>query len=148
MDMAEALPSVLGDRVQLEQVLLNLILNGMDATIGVVDRPREVRVGSFVREPGWVEITVRDTGVGFGPDEQERLFEPFYSTKAEGMGLGLSITRTIVDGHEGHLWAEPNAGHGATFHFALPASRKVATHRDEHSGTAASSAGRPYRSSA
>jgi signal transduction histidine kinase len=139
MDMAEALPSVLGDRVQLEQVLLNLILNGMDATIGVADRPREVRVGSFVREPGWVEITVRDTGVGFAPDEQERLFEPFYSTKAEGMGLGLSITRTIVDGHEGRLWAEPNAGHGATFHFALPASRKVTTHRDEHSGTAASS---------
>jgi signal transduction histidine kinase len=139
MDMADALPSVLGDHVQLEQVLLNLILNGMDATIGVVDRPREVRVGSSVREPGWVEITVRDTGVGFGPDEQERLFEPFYSTKAQGMGLGLSITRTIVDGHGGHLWAERNEEHGATFHVALPARRKVGTLVDDRYGRAASS---------
>lgn len=127
MDMAGAIPSVLGDRVQLEQILLNLILNGMDATTGVVDRPREVRIGSCMREAGWVEITVRDTGVGFGPDERERLFEPFYSTKAEGMGLGLSITRTIVAGHGGRLWAEPNAGHGATFHFALPAAGRRGT---------------------
>ena len=65
--------------------------------------------------------------MGFGPDEQERLFEPFYSTKAEGMGLGLWITRTIVAGHGGRLWAEPNAGHGATFHLALPVNRKAGT---------------------
>src|SRR5262249_58373200 len=101
---------------------VNLILNGMAAATGVVDGRGEVRIGSCMREAGGVEITVRDTGVGFGPDERERLFEPFYSTKAEGMGLGLSITRTIVAGHGGRLWAEPNAGDGATFHFALPAA--------------------------
>ena len=138
IDMGGPIPSVLGDRVQLEQALLNLVLNGMDATTGVMDRQREVRVGCYVPEPGWVEITVRDTGVGFGPDEEERLFEPFYSTKTEGMGLGLSITRTIVTGHGGRLWAEPNAGYGATFHFALPASRKASAHGDERSGRAAS----------
>jgi len=130
MDVGESIPSVLGDGVQLQQVLLNLILNGMDATTGVMDRPREVQVASSVREPGWVEITVRDTGVGLAPDERERVFEPFYTTKAEGTGLGLSITRTIVAGHGGRLWAEPNAGHGATFRFTLPVSRHAMTHGD------------------
>jgi signal transduction histidine kinase len=139
MEMAAAIPSVSGDRVQLEQVLLNLVLNGMDATAGVVDRPREVRVCSGVGDAGWVEITVRDTGVGFAADEGERLFEPFYSTKAKGMGLGLSITRTIVAGHGGRLWAEPNAGHGATFHVSLPASRKAAEQGAGRYGSAASS---------
>lgn len=139
MDVAAAIPSVSGDRVQLEQVLLNLVLNGMDATAGVVDRPREVRVCSGVGDAGWVEITVRDTGVGFAADEGERLFEPFYSTKAKGMGLGLSITRTIVAGHGGRLWAEPNAGHGATFHVSLPASRKAAEQGAGRYGSAASS---------
>ena len=124
--MAAAIPSVSGDRVQLEQVLLNLVLNGMDATAGVVDRPREVRVCSRVGDPGWVEITVRDTGVGFSPDDRERLFAPFYSTKAKGMGLGLSITRTHRRRARRASLGGAQCGARSNLPRQLPASSKAA----------------------
>jgi len=119
------LPSVVGDRVQLQQVLLNLVVNGMDAMNGapVVDRHLDVRVGTQLRDgmPS-VVVRVRDSGGGVQPEQMERLFEPFYTTKPNGMGMGLAISRSIIEAHGGRLWAEPNQDTGSTFAFTLPAA--------------------------
>jgi signal transduction histidine kinase len=122
-EMAEELPPVLGDRVQLQQVLLNLVVNGMDA-MNTVDRSNRVLMISARREvrdglPGAL-LSVEDAGIGFNADERARLFEAFYTTKPHGMGMGLAISRSIIEAHGGKLWAEPNAGPGATFLFSLP----------------------------
>jgi PAS domain S-box-containing protein len=119
-ELADALPTVTGDRVQLQQVILNLLLNAADAMSGVDDRPRELvlRTGS---EEGRVCVSVQDSGVGFAPQDSERLFEAFYTTKAQGMGIGLSVSRSVIERHHGHLWAVHNDGPGSTFSFSLPA---------------------------
>ena len=122
-DLADDLPPVIADRVQLQQVLLNLVVNGMDAMKGtaeakrilIVCGKREVRDGA----PGCL-LSVKDAGIGFKSDETEKLFEAFYTTKSHGMGMGLAISRSIIEAHGGRLWAEPNEGGGATFLFSLP----------------------------
>jgi PAS domain S-box-containing protein len=115
------LPRVAGDRVQLQQVLLNLIVNAAEAMSGVTDRPRELTVVSGRHGADAVLVEVRDSGVGLDPARAERVFEAFYTTKAEGIGIGLSISRSIVEAHGGRLWAGANEPHGAVFRFSLPA---------------------------
>ena len=120
LELAPALPAVLGDRIQLQQVIINLLVNAMDAMASVDGRPRELAIRSQTRGPGQVLIAVRDTGVGIDPQSARGIFEAFYSTKPNGMGMGLSICRSIVESHGGTIWAAPNEGPGATFQFALP----------------------------
>ena len=113
------LPQVTGDRVQLQQVLLNLIVNAIEAMSAVNDRPRELTIVSAQGTDG-VVVEVRDSGIGLDPDRAERVFDAFYTTKTEGLGIGLSISRSIVEAHGGRLWAAPNQPHGAVFRFSLP----------------------------
>ena len=124
-ELPEELPLVSGDRVQLQQVLLNLIVNGMDA-MDTVEESRRVLIicGRPEIRDGIPEawLSVHDTGTGFKPETMQRLFEAFYTTKAHGMGMGLAISRSIIEAHGGRLWAEPNQGPGATFSFSLPAA--------------------------
>ena len=110
----------MGDRVQLQQVLLNLVLNAIDAMSGVHDRPRELTIVSRADGSNAVVVEVRDSGIGLDPDRVERVFEAFYTTKAEGLGIGLSISRSIVEAHGGRLWAAANEPYGAVFRFSLP----------------------------
>ncbi len=120
VDLAPALPPLSGDRVQLQQVLLNLIFNGCEAMTGVAPRNRRLRVTSQPAGSAGVQIGVADEGVGIAPDDLERVFEPFYTTKPQGLGLGLSVCRRIVNAHGGRLWAENNNAGGSTFFFTLP----------------------------
>ena len=119
--LAEGLPPVQGDRVQLQQVVLNLIINAIDAMRDVGDGTRELLVSSH-NEPDGVSVEVRDSGPGFAPAALECVFEPFYTTKPEGMGLGLSICRSIIEAHGGRLWAIPCEPQGALFQFTIPAT--------------------------
>ena len=114
------LPPVAGDRVQLQQVLLNLMMNAMEAMSGVHDRARELTIVSGQDGPSGVVVEVRDSGSGLEPERVQRVFEPFYTTKSEGIGIGLSISRSIVEAHGGQLWASANEPHGAVFRFSLP----------------------------
>jgi PAS domain S-box-containing protein len=123
LDLAPALPPILGDRVQLQQVLINLVKNGMEAMAGVGDRPRELVICSRPHEGDRVLVAVEDAGVGIDPNSVNQLFSSFFTTKPDGMGMGLSISRSIIEGHGGRLWATPNQTHGATFHFVLPGIR-------------------------
>jgi signal transduction histidine kinase len=118
-ELAADLPFVLGDRVQLQQVLLNLILNGVEAMSSVADGPRELLVYSRLHESKQVLVGVQDFGVGIEPENLKKIFDPFYTTKSQGMGMGLAISRSIVENHGGKLWASPNDGPGATFQFTL-----------------------------
>ena len=118
-ELAADLPFVLGDRVQLQQVLLNLIVNGMDAMSSVADGPRELLVYSRLHEANQVLVGVQDSGIGIEPENLKKIFDPFYTTKSQGMGMGLAICRSIVENHGGKLWASPNDGPGATFQFTL-----------------------------
>jgi signal transduction histidine kinase len=119
-DLADDLPRVPGDRVQLQQVILNLLLNASDAMSGVHDRPRQVVIKTDRDEGDRVRLTVRDAGVGFDPQNVDRLFDAFYTTKSDGMGIGLSVSRSIIERHQGRLWAATNDGPGATFSFSIP----------------------------
>jgi len=119
-DLAAGGEPIVGDRVQLQQVLLNLILNGIDAMNTVTDRARELAVVSTFAEPGSVIVSVEDSGTGLDPAIAQRIFEPFITTKADGLGMGLSICRSIIQAHGGHIWAEPRAPHGTVFHFTVP----------------------------
>jgi C4-dicarboxylate-specific signal transduction histidine kinase len=121
--LAEDLPRVLGDAVQLQQVVLNLLVNACQAMADVVDGPRVLRVETAEPKPGNVEITVADTGAGVAGPELERMFEPFVSSKAEGLGMGLSINRSIVEAHGGHIVATRNPDRGLTLHVTLPTAR-------------------------
>lgn len=114
------LPIVEGDRIQLQQVMLNLLLNAADAMAEIEDRPRIVAVETAVGPEGDVKLLVRDSGIGVDPQIVHRLFDPFYTTKSQGMGVGLSISRTIIENHGGRIWAVPNDGPGATFGFSIP----------------------------
>jgi PAS domain S-box-containing protein len=120
IQFSRALPAVLADRTQLQQVIINLVMNGIEAMQTVTDRPRELVIRSHQDEAHQVQITVKDCGVGIFAENADRLFNAFFTTKASGMGMGLSICRSIVAAHGGRLWAEPNLPHGATFHFTLP----------------------------
>jgi C4-dicarboxylate-specific signal transduction histidine kinase len=119
---AEGLPRVQGDRVQLQQVMLNLIVNAIQAMSGIGERPRELQISiDAVPSEGSVRVGVRDSGPGLSPESLSRLFEPFYTTKPEGMGMGLSICRSIIEAHGGRLWAIPCEPQGALFQFTIPA---------------------------
>ncbi len=118
--LADGLPPVTGDRVQLQQVVLNLLLNALEAMEGVQDRPRKLVIRTERDEGDRVRLTVQDSGVGFDPRDLDQIFEAFYTTKEGGMGIGLSISRSIIESHEGMLWAVPNEGPGAAFSFSIP----------------------------
>jgi signal transduction histidine kinase len=119
-ELAAGLASVMGDRVQLQQVVLNLVMNGIEAMSSLEDRLRELLVQSSPAAGDQVLVTVRDSGVGIDPSSVDELFNAFFTTKAGGMGMGLSIARSIVEAHGGRLWAMANTDYGATFHVALP----------------------------
>jgi signal transduction histidine kinase len=118
---AEGLPRVQGDRVQLQQVMLNLIVNAIQSMRDVEDGNRELHISTVGIEPEGVRVEVQDTGPGLNPESLPRLFEPFYTTKPEGMGMGLSICRSIIETHGGRLWATGCEPRGALFQFTIPA---------------------------
>jgi signal transduction histidine kinase len=113
---------VFGDRVQLQQVILNLIINGIEAMSAVVDRPRVLAVSSKPAEPGGMLVTVEDTGPGLDPTSADRIFDPFFTTKPNGMGMGLAICRSIIEAHGGRFWVSPRQPHGTAFRFTVPAA--------------------------
>jgi len=123
--LAGALPPVWGDRIQIQQVVLNLLMNAIEAMSGVAEGPRELGVSTDTGDAG-VMIAVRDTGPGLDPKSLDRLFDAFYTTKPGGLGMGLAISRSIVEDHGGRLWAMANAPHGAAFQFTLPTRREAA----------------------
>src|SRR5262249_22294253 len=118
--LADDLPRVTGDRVQLQQVILNLLLNASDAMSGVDRRARQITVKTERDEQGNARVAVKDTGVGLSSAVAEKIFDPFYTTKSQGMGMGLSVSRSIIERHLGRLWAQPNDGPGATVLFSIP----------------------------
>jgi signal transduction histidine kinase len=120
VDLADGLPPIEGDRVQLQQVVLNLILNGIEAMGGVADAPRELVITSRDDGLGGVCVAVADSGPGLAPGPPDQIFAAFYTTKTGGLGLGLSICRSIIEAHYGRLWASPNEPRGAVFQFTLP----------------------------
>ena len=122
LDLAVDLPSVSGDRIQIQQVILNLLRNGSDAMSTVDDNPRELLIKTECEDSGGVRLSVKDSGVGIDSEIEKRLFEAFYTTKGDGMGIGLSVSRSIVQQHQGRLWAIRNEGPGATFSFSIPRS--------------------------
>ncbi|HEY2643417.1 MAG TPA: ATP-binding protein, partial [Galbitalea sp.] len=120
LKLAHDLPAVPGDRVQLQQVILNLLRNACEAMVDVHDRPRQLLIETEREDGGRVRVSVRDAGVGVEPQDMNKLLDAFYTTKADGMGIGLSVSRSIIESHHGRLWAEPNDGPGATFSFSIP----------------------------
>ncbi|MBO0720459.1 MAG: PAS domain-containing protein [Blastocatellia bacterium] len=118
-ELSNDLPAVLGDRVQLQQVILNLVMNGVEAMASMPDSRRELLISSRQDETGQVLVAVRDSGIGLAGQDLEGIFDAFYTTKSQGMGMGLAISRSIVEDHGGRLWAVPNDGPGATFQFTL-----------------------------
>ena len=126
-ELAEDLPPVIGDRVQLQQVTLNLLRNASDAMVGVDDRPRQLLIRTQREGDDRVRLSVQDAGIGVNPQDLEKLFEAFYTTKSGGMGIGLSVSRSIIERHHGRLWAEPNDGPGATFSFSIPCGPESST---------------------
>ena len=120
--LSEGLVPIHGDRVQLQQVVLNLILNAVEAMGSVEAKPRDLLISTEQDHTG-VLVAVRDSGPGLDPSHLERVFDTFYTTKSSGMGMGLSISRSISEAHGGRLWASPNTGPGATFQFTLPTGR-------------------------
>jgi len=124
-ELADNLPPVAGDRVQLQQVILNLVRNASDAMSGIDDRPRQLLIRTEPVEGGQVRLSVQDAGVGFDPQVMDRLFDSFFTTKNDGMGIGLSVSRSIIASHHGRLWATLNEGPGATFSFSIPFAHDV-----------------------
>jgi signal transduction histidine kinase len=120
--LAEGLPVIRADRVQLQQVILNLIVNAVEAMSGVGEGARELLINTGRDASNGVLISLRDSGPGLDPKGLDRLFEAFYTTKAQGMGLGLAISRSIIEAHGGRLWASANVPRGAVFQFTVPAS--------------------------
>jgi signal transduction histidine kinase len=126
-ELAPAVPMILADRVQLQQVIINLVMNGIEAMQSITDRPRELVIRSLQDEPQQVLVSVTDGGVGIAAEDADRLFNAFFTTKSGGMGMGLSICRSIMEAHGGRLWATANVPHGATFQFTLPANADTAS---------------------
>jgi two-component system, LuxR family, sensor kinase FixL len=125
LELARALPPVLGDRVQLKQVIMNLLINGIQAMAPVDDRPRELLIRSKHHGADRVLLEMQDSGVGIDENSMHRLFNAFFTTKPDGMGMGLSICRSIIESHGGRIWASRNSGPGATFHFTLPVAAET-----------------------
>jgi C4-dicarboxylate-specific signal transduction histidine kinase len=126
-ELAPALPMILGDRVQLQQVIINLVMNGIEAMQSVTDRPRELVIRSRQDEKQQVLVSVTDCGVGISAENADRLFNAFFTTKSDGMGMGLSICRSVIEVHGGRLSATANVPHGATFQFTLPVNAGTAS---------------------
>jgi C4-dicarboxylate-specific signal transduction histidine kinase len=130
-ELASALPPVLGDRVQLQQVVINLLMNGVEAMAPITDRPREILIRSeqdeAEHEADNVHVAVLDSGIGIDSETAEKLFSAFFTTKPGGMGMGLSISRSIIRAHGGRLWVSPNPGHGAAFQFTVPITGRSAS---------------------
>jgi signal transduction histidine kinase len=124
LELAQGLPAVTGDRIQLQQVILNLVRNASDAMTAVDDRPRQLLIRTKDEDGDCVRVSVRDAGVGVDPQNMAKLLEAFYTTKSDGMGIGLSVSRSIIERHHGRLWAEPNDGPGITFAFSIPVSQE------------------------
>jgi signal transduction histidine kinase len=123
MELGKGLPLIKGDRVQLQQVVLNLIINAVQAVGAVADGVREVLISTSQANPNGVIVAVKDSGPGLAPASIERLFEAFYTTKPGGLGMGLSICRSIIEAHEGRVWVTANLPRGAVFQFTLPLER-------------------------
>jgi signal transduction histidine kinase len=124
LELAPALPPAIADRVQIQQVIINLTMNGVDALQAINDRPRGLLVRSSRNEAGQVVVAVKDSGVGISLENASRVFDPFFSTKPGGLGIGLSICRSIIEDHGGRLWtSDDRDGPGATFQFSLPTQR-------------------------
>src|SRR5262249_38303495 len=119
-ELADDLPPVTCDRIQVQQVFLNLLRNASEAMLGVEGRPRQLLIKTERENGDYVRVTVRDAGVGLDPQIRDKLFDAFATTKSGGMGIGLSVSRSIIERHHGRLWAEPNDGPGATFSFSIP----------------------------
>jgi signal transduction histidine kinase/DNA-binding transcriptional MerR regulator len=134
-ELADDLPPVTGDRVQLQQVILNLLQNASDAMSAVDGCPRKLLIKTERDERDHVRLTMQDAGVGFEPENQDKLFEAFYSSKSDGMGIGLSVSRSIIESHRGRLWAAPNDGPGATFAFSIPCRSECMTGADSCGAT-------------
>jgi signal transduction histidine kinase len=126
MELAPDLHMITGDRVQLQQVMINLVMNGIEAMQSVTDRPRELEIRSRLDETQ-VLVSVTDCGVGIPAENADRLFNPFFTTKSSGMGMGLSICRSIMEAHGGRLWATANIPYGAAFQFTLPVNTDAAS---------------------
>jgi C4-dicarboxylate-specific signal transduction histidine kinase len=120
LELAPGLPVVLADSIQLQQVILNLLINGIEAMTSVNNRPRRLVVRSQTQGSNEILVAVQDSGIGVKPENMARLFEPFFTTRAEGIGMGLPISRSIIESHGGKLWAESNGAEGTTFQFTLP----------------------------
>ena len=131
IECQDGLPRVRGDRVQLQQVVLNLLINAFDAMKEAIATERNVKVWAKTNGAGTVEVSVRDHGTGLTSNELARIFQPFYTTKREGLGMGLSISRSIIEAHGGRLWAENNADRGATFHFTVLAIDGAPSHETD-----------------
>jgi signal transduction histidine kinase len=127
MELGPALPMVLADRVQLQQVMINLVMNGIEAMRSVTDRTRELVIGSLQETQEAVLVSVSDRGVGISTEIADRLFDAFFTTKSGGMGMGLAICRSIMESHGGRLWATDDVPHGATFQFTLPVDANTAS---------------------
>jgi C4-dicarboxylate-specific signal transduction histidine kinase len=125
LELATGLPPVRGDRIQLQQVIINLVNNGVDAMAQITDRPRELFVRTRPHNSNHVLVVVQDVGIGIAPEDSDRLFTAFYTTKPGGLGMGLSICRSIIQAHGGHVWALPNDGPGTTFQFTLTADQQA-----------------------
>ena len=126
MHLLPDMPSVFGDRIQIQQVILNLIMNGMEAMSNVTGRPRELSIRTQMADGNQACVSVHDTGVGVSADNIGRLFEPFYTTRSDGIGMGLPISRSIIEAHGGRLWAESTIDQGSIFQFTLPSGKSSA----------------------
>ena len=126
IDLPPGLPRALGDRVQLQQVLLNLIMNGADAMSSVTSGQRILRLASRLDSSGGILVSIEDSGTGLEPGLLDRIFRPLFSTKPNGMGMGLAICKSIIEGHGGRIWAEPACTNGAVFQFTVPIVRSRA----------------------
>jgi two-component system sensor kinase FixL len=135
LDLNADVPGIQGDKIQLQQVLLNLLLNAFDSMKTCPLEDKEVLVRAAFNGPTMIEVSVRDRGTGLTADKLDKLFQPFYTTKPDGLGMGLSISRSIIEAHGGHLWAENNHGRGATFYFVLPVAVEGGGSREEGRGS-------------
>jgi signal transduction histidine kinase len=124
LQLQDDLPKVYGDRIQLQQVVLNFVLNALDAVVDVTHRPREIVVCTSAGPPNGITVAVEDSGIGLKDEILQRMFEPFFSTKGEGMGMGLAISRAIVMAHHGRIWATPHPDYGTTVAFSVPIDRE------------------------
>jgi signal transduction histidine kinase len=140
-ELSDEIAPVVGDRVQLQQVILNLLRNAADAMRSVDDRPRQLTIRTERDEDDHVRVSVQDAGVGFEPHGADRLFDAFYTTKSDGMGIGLSVSRSIIENHRGRLWATTNDGPGATFSFSIPRGSAGMTSADIDSSQTPTGAG-------